>query len=73
MMARLMKLECAGFGTPDSYITALSINSFYVPYLFSMRYTSLKGRSSAVQWTFMVGLSVALVLLSMLAGWIGGR
>jgi hypothetical protein len=106
MMARLMKLECAGYGstvTPsdvkkslaitlggtvvlmlgwwwvrqtvgrNEYVTALSINSFLVPYVFSMRYTSLKGRSSGVQATFIFGLTFMLVMLSLLAGWIGAR
>jgi len=106
MIARLMRFECAGYGTPvtpadvkkslaitlvgtivlllgwwwikqtvggNSYLTALSINSFYFPYLFSLRYTSLKGRSASVQWTFIAGLTCAMVMLSLLAGWISAR
>lgn len=57
----------------NSYVVALAGNSFLVPYFFSLRYTTLKGRSSGVQWAVIIGITVMVALVSLLAAWIGGR
>jgi hypothetical protein len=64
---------CRTAANSNSYIVAFSMNPVYVPYLFGLRYTSLKGRSAGVQATFIFGLTFMLVMLSLLAGWIGAR
>lgn len=57
----------------NPYVVALAGNSFLVPYFFSLRYTTLKGRSAGVQWAFIIGITVMVALVSLLAAWIGGR
>ena len=49
----------------NDYIESLSVLAFLVPTLFSLRYTSLKGRSAGVQFIFIAGnlLLVTAVLL----------
>lgn len=52
------------------YLDAFSAMAFLVPYLFSMRYTSLKGRSLATQSIFIGGMLLILTLIFVIAGWI---
>ena len=53
-----------------TYIDAFSAMAFLVPYLFSMRYTSLKGRTPATQSIFIGGMILILTLILGTAGWI---
>lgn len=53
-----------------TYVDAFSAMAFLVPYLFSMRYTSLKGRSLATQSIFIGGMILLLTLILGAAGWI---
>ena len=55
-------------GSP--YMNALMPMTYFVPLLIGLRYTSLKGRSTAVQTTFIVGLSAILVALLLSAEWL---
>ena len=56
---------------PDQpWIEALSPLAFFVPLLWSQRYTSLKGRSAAVQWVFIGGQSLVIAAMLLAAGWI---
>jgi len=52
---------------------ALGVMPFLIPFLFSMRYTYLKGRSTAVQAVFIVGFSVLLTAFMLAAGWVAGK
>ena len=53
-----------------TYVDAFSAMAFLVPYLFSLRYTSLKGRSFATQSIFIGGMLLVLTLILGTAGWI---
>ena len=44
--------------------------AFLVPYLFSLRYTSLKGRSPRTQSIFIGGMVLVLTLILGVGGWI---
>jgi hypothetical protein len=59
----------ARFGKND-YVTALSPMAYFLPTLLSLRYTSLKGRSAAVQTIFIGGFSVLLSAFFLLVAWI---
>ncbi len=56
-----------------TYVDAFSAMMFLVPYLFSLRYTSLKGRSLRTQSTFIGGTILILTLILGTAGWIASR
>ena len=60
------------FGGND-YVTALSPMAYLLPYLVSLHYTSLKGRSGRAQMTLIVGFGAALTTFLLLVGWIGTR
>ena len=51
-----------------SYLDSFSAMAFLVPYLFSLRYTSLKGRSFRVQAIFIGGMTLILTLIFATAG-----
>ena len=55
-------------GSP--YLEALSPMAFLLPYLVSLRYTSLKGRSPTAQAIFVVGFGTVLTLILLLAAWV---
>ncbi len=55
-------------GSP--YVNALMPLTFLVPLLVSLRYTSLKGRSAAVQATFIVGLTVVMTAMLLTSAWL---
>ena len=57
----------------QSYLDAFSAMAFLVPYLFSLRYTSLKGRSLRTQSIFIGGMILVLALIFGAAGWIASR
>ena len=54
-------------------VDAFSAMAFMIPYLFSLRYTSLKGRSPATQAIFIGGMILLLSLIFVVAGWTAGR
>ena len=56
-----------------TYVDAFSAMVFLVPYLFSQRYTSLKGRSLRTQSIFIGGMILILVLILGTAGWIASK
>jgi hypothetical protein len=55
------------------YIESLLPMAFFLPLLLGLRYTSLKGRSAAVQWIFIGGLGVIVVAMLLLATWAAER
>lgn len=57
----------------QAYVNAFSAMAFLVPYLFSMRYTSLKGRSPRTQAIFIGGMILVLTLILGTAGWIASK
>jgi hypothetical protein len=62
----------ARFGE-NGYVTALSPMAFFLPTLLSMRYTSLKGRSTLVQTIFIGGFSLLLTTFFLLVAWMNGQ
>jgi hypothetical protein len=56
-----------------TYVDAFSAMVFLVPYLFSLRYTSLKGRSLRTQSIFIGGTILMLTLILGTAGWIASK
>lgn len=56
-----------------TYVDSFSAMAFLVPYLFSLRYTSLKGRSGRTQSIFIGGTSLVLILILGTAGWIAAK
>lgn len=56
-----------------NYIDAFSAMAFLVPYLFSLHYTSLKGRSLRTQSIFIGGMILLLTLILGSAGWIASK
>lgn len=61
-----------GLGDND-YIESLSVLAFLVPTLFSLRYTSLKGRSPGVQIIFIAGTSLLVTAVLLVAASIASR
>jgi hypothetical protein len=56
-----------------NYVNAFSVLAFLIPYLFSMRYTSLKGRSAATQSIFIGGSLLIVTAILLAAGWLASR
>ena len=56
-----------------TYVDAFSAMAFLVPYVFSLRYTSLKGRSLPTQSIFIGGMILVLALILGTAGWIASK
>jgi hypothetical protein len=52
---------------------ALSPMAYLLPYLVSLHYTSLKGRSGGTQMIRISGLGLVLTAFLLLVGWIGTR
>jgi hypothetical protein len=44
--------------------------SWMFPWLFSLRYTSLKGRAGVVQTVFIVGCAVTVIAIMLVATWL---
>jgi hypothetical protein len=55
------------------YMDALGVLPFLIPFLFSLRYTYLKGRPASVQAVFIVGFSLLLTAFMLAAGWVAGK
>jgi len=56
-----------------TYVDAFSAMAFFVPYVFSLRYTSLKGRSLRTQSIFIGGTILVVTLILGTAGWIASK
>jgi hypothetical protein len=56
-----------------TYVDTFSAMAYLVPYLISLRYTSLKGRSLRTQSIFIGGMILVLTLILATAGWIASR
>jgi hypothetical protein len=56
-----------------TYIDALSVMPYMVPYLFSMRYTNLKDRPASVQAVFIGGFTVLLTAFMLAIGWLASQ
>lgn len=56
-----------------TFVDAFLGMAFLVPYLVSMRYTSLKGRSPRTQAIFIGGMILVLMLIFGTAGWIASK
>lgn len=64
----------AHFGVGDNpYVDSLSLMTFMVPFLVSMRYTYLKHRPVSVQVVFVVGFSLPVTAIMLAAAWIAAR
>jgi hypothetical protein len=59
-------------GNPP-YMDALGVLPFLIPFLFSLRYTYLKGRPASVQAVFIAGFSILLTAFMLAAGWVAGK
>ena len=61
----------AHFGAGDNpYVDSLSLMTFMVPFLFSMRYTYLKHRPLSVQVVFVAGFSLVVTAIMLAAAWV---
>lgn len=57
----------------NDYVDSLSSMAFFVPLLYSMRYTYLKNRPGSVQAVFIGGLSLAVLAIMLAAAWLAAR
>jgi hypothetical protein len=55
------------------YVLALAPMAYLFPYLVSLHYTSLKGRSARTQIVLIGGLGVALAAFFVVVGWISTK
>jgi hypothetical protein len=55
------------------YMDALGVMPFLIPFLFSLRYTYLKGRPASVQAVFIAGFSLLLAAFMLATGWVAGK
>jgi hypothetical protein len=55
----------------NPYLEALMLNSWMFAFLFSLRYTSLKGRAGLVQAVFIVGTGAIVMAIALGAVWLG--
>jgi hypothetical protein len=56
-----------------NYIDALSVMLYTVPFLFSMRYTTLKDRPASVQAVFIGGFTLLLTVFMLGIGWLASQ
>ena len=49
------------------------LNSWMFPFLFSLRYTSLKGRAGLVQAVFIVGTGAIVMAIALGAAWLNAH
>lgn len=54
----------------NPYLGALAPMAYLLPYLVSLRYTSLKGRSTTAHAILVIGFGTALTLFFLLVAWI---
>jgi hypothetical protein len=55
----------------NEYVLALAPMTYFLPYLVSLRYTSLKGRSHATQAILIASLGTLFTAFFLLVAWIG--
>jgi hypothetical protein len=56
-----------------TYVDALSVMAYTIPFLFSMRYTSLKDRPASVQAVFIGGFTLLLTAFMLAVGWLASQ
>ena len=56
-----------------TYIDALSVLPYTIPFLFSMRYTNLKDRPASVQAVFIGGFTLLLTAFMLAVGWLASQ
>ena len=54
----------------NPYLESLMLVSWMFPFLFSLRYTSLKGRTGLVQGVFIAGNAAVVILIMLVAAWL---
>ena len=54
----------------NPYLESLMLVSWMFPWLFSLRYTSLKGRAGLVQAVFIVGSAAGVIAIMLVAAWL---
>lgn len=54
----------------NHYLESLLLISWMLPWLFSLRYTSLKGRPGAVQVVFIGGSATVVIAIMLVAAWL---
>ena len=57
----------------NPYADSLSVMAYLVPFVFSMRYTYLKGRPASVQAVFIGGMTLIVAAIMLAAGWLASR
>ena len=57
----------------NAYVDSLSVLTYTVPFVFSMRYTYLKDRPASVRAVFIGGMTAILVAIMLAAGWISAQ
>jgi hypothetical protein len=55
----------------NAYVMALWPMAYFLPYLLSLRYTSLKGRRARTQTVVIAGLGAGLTAFFLLVAWLG--
>ena len=53
----------------NRYLESLMLVSWMLPWLFSLRYTSLKGRPGVVQAVFIGGTAMVVIAIMLIAAW----
>ena len=53
----------------NPYLESLLVVSWIVPFLFSQRYTDLKGRPGRVQAVFIAGPTAIVIAIALAAAW----
>jgi hypothetical protein len=69
VLTLLMTWALARFGE-NPYLKSLMLVSWLLPFLYSQRYTDLKGRSGRVQALFLGVPAVIVIAIALTAGWI---
>ena len=54
----------------NQYLESLMLVSWILPFLFSLRYTSLKGRPGRVQAVFIAGNAAVVTAIMLVATWV---
>ena len=62
----------ARFGS-NLYLDSLMLNSWMLAFLFSLRYTSLKGRTGLVQAVFIIGIAAIVMAITLGAAWLNAH
>jgi hypothetical protein len=57
----------------NGYVMVLAPMTYILPFLLSLRYTSLRGRSGRTQAVFVTGLGTLLAAFLLVVAWIGAK